>query len=133
MTKKDLFLLFFPAVVLFNIAILLLVWSKTVECRVFVGMSDEGQQRYEQFVDDVKTGNRQLAPEEALKIIGLCRDIFESQRQDGIRVMRTLRGCGWGILGIAVAQTILAFSVRGRCVRPMPNKSLQATAAAPGS
>jgi hypothetical protein len=117
MTRKDLFLLVFPAVSFMLLGVMVVICAEMVDTRFFAPPPPIAQKNFERFATDVRSGADHETTESWLKMLGSARESKEDLRQSSLRVARFQRIAGWGVVGIAVAQIALICSVRRR-LRP---------------
>src|SRR2546427_7550070 len=118
MTKKDLFLLLLPGFAVMVIGVGVIVSSALDIDYYDPAQPSLSQQKHDRLVNDVESGKRQASQDEWLKIFRSERKLAKNDREFGLDAARTMRVCGWGALVTAIGQTVVVFSVRGRCKKP---------------
>lgn len=78
----------------------------------------ESDEKFERFVENVKSGKRQLTPDQWLEFIRAQRKQIESQQELSIGIARAMRNDGWYLLIGVGCHALVVCYVRQKSKKP---------------
>jgi hypothetical protein len=119
MTNKNLLYLLLSAFLYVVIAIGAFVLAEQNIRNHDLNRDREDQQKFDRFVENVKSGKRQLTPDQWLEGMRLGRNQIESERHIGLQTTEAMRTGAWWILVGAAFQVFVIFSIRKGCTKQL--------------